>query len=88
MRYQCPQVEAECHERGLIDQSEVLEYLKRTTMVGLLPVPHAIIIRNYHPNAYTGLWFTTYTWSVIFSRTRGLHLFDPNAVRFLCVANH
>lgn len=81
-----PMVETECQEQGLINQNEVLEYLKRTTMVGLLPVPHAIIIRNYHPNAYTGLWFTTYTWSVIVSRTHKLRLFDSKSILFLSVA--
>ena len=27
-------------------------FLKNTTMVGLLPVPHPIVIRKYQPNQY------------------------------------
>lgn len=37
IRFAANQVETECQERGLASQEEVLEFLKRTTMVGLLP---------------------------------------------------
>ena len=45
---------------------KVVEFLERYTLVGLLPVPHPILIRKYQPNAYTGIWFTTYIWGVIY----------------------
>lgn len=42
------------------DESQILEYLRNTTLVGLLPVPHPILIRRYQSNAATNLWFTTF----------------------------
>eukprot|EP00922_Rhytidocystis_sp_ex-Travisia-forbesii_P051311 GHVS01076171.1.p1 GENE.GHVS01076171.1~~GHVS01076171.1.p1 ORF type:complete len:784 (-),score=101.79 GHVS01076171.1:124-2475(-) len=82
-----PMVETECAEKGLVDQSEVLEFLQRTTMVGLLPVPHPIIIRNYQPNAYTALWFTSYMWGVIFSRAQTLSIFDWRKIKLIVINN-
>ena len=49
-------------------ESEVLEYLKNGTLVGLLPVPHPIIIRKYQPSDNTEVWFHTYIWGVIYVR--------------------
>jgi frataxin-like iron-binding protein CyaY len=39
--------------------------------VGLLPVPHPIVIRKYQANAYTNVWFSAYLWGVIFLRNQG-----------------
>jgi len=50
------------------DESTILAYLKQTTMVGLLPVPHPILIRRYQNNAATNMWFTTFMWGVIYLR--------------------
>ena len=33
--------------RGVKSEHEVLQYLKNGTLVGLLPVPHPILIRKY-----------------------------------------
>ncbi|RQM23526.1 hypothetical protein B5M09_004121, partial [Aphanomyces astaci] len=48
----------------------LLQYL--VPQVGLLPVPHAIVIRKYQTNQFTNLWFTTFTWGVIFLRNQGM----------------
>jgi len=82
-----PMVETECQEKGLIDQNEVLEYLHKTTLVGLLPVPHPIIIRNYQPNAYTSLWFTSYMWGLLFSQSQSLLLYDWRKIRLIVINN-
>ncbi|KAL8272056.1 hypothetical protein Esti_003991 [Eimeria stiedai] len=81
------EVEAECSEKGLIDQTQVLEFLQKTTMVGLLPVPHPIVIRNYYPNAYTDLWFTSYMWGVLVSRAPALASIDAAKIKFLVVSS-
>lgn len=49
-------------------EHEVLEYLKNGTLVGLLPVPHPILIRKYQASESTELWFHTYVWGVIYVR--------------------
>ncbi|VVD01117.1 unnamed protein product [Leptidea sinapis] len=61
-----PQVEKICIDKGLTDESEILRFLQHGTLVGLLPVPHPILIRKYQPNAGTAacnvdppIWYDT-----------------------------
>uniref|UniRef100_A0A8C4R5V2 HID1 domain containing b n=1 Tax=Eptatretus burgeri TaxID=7764 RepID=A0A8C4R5V2_EPTBU len=63
-----PQVEKICIDKGLTDESELLRFLQHGTLVGLLPVPHPILIRKYQPNAGTAAWFRTYLWGLIYLR--------------------
>ncbi len=63
-----PQVEKICIDKGLTDESEILKFLQNGTLVGLLPVPHPILIRKYQPNLGTIMWFRTYMWGVIYLR--------------------
>eukprot|EP01069_Polyplicarium_translucidae_P001260 Polyplicarium_translucidae@DN1600_c0_g1_i3.p2 len=81
-----PQVETMCQEKGLIDQADVLKYLRTTTMVGLLPVPHPIVVRSYQPNAATDVWITSFLWGVIFAKSQELPLFDWQTVRLVTIA--
>ncbi|CAH1794429.1 unnamed protein product, partial [Owenia fusiformis] len=63
-----PQVEKICIDKGLTDESEILKFLQHGTLVGLLPVPHPILIRKYQANSGTTMWFRTYMWGVIYLR--------------------
>uniref|UniRef100_A0A667ZPA2 HID1 domain containing n=1 Tax=Myripristis murdjan TaxID=586833 RepID=A0A667ZPA2_9TELE len=63
-----PQVEKICIDKGLTDESEILKFLQHGTLVGLLPVPHPILIRKYQANSGTAIWFRTYMWGVIYLR--------------------
>uniref|UniRef100_A0A4W4HAF8 HID1 domain containing n=1 Tax=Electrophorus electricus TaxID=8005 RepID=A0A4W4HAF8_ELEEL len=63
-----PQVEKICIDKGLTDESEILKFLQHGTLVGLLPVPHPILIRKYQANAGTAVWFRTYMWGVVYLR--------------------
>ena len=81
-----PQIQEFCVEMGpSADENAVLEFLQRTTLVGLLPVPHAIVIRRYEPNEYTGLWFTTLLWGVVFLRNQAVPLFDGSSIRLFSI---
>ena len=73
-------------KQGVVDEKEILDMLADTTMVGLLPVPHAIVIRKYQPNQYTALWFTAFMWGVIFLRNQGMPLFDGETIELFQVA--
>ena len=42
-----PQVEKMCIDKGLTDETEIIRFLQNGTLVGLLPVPHPILIRRY-----------------------------------------
>ncbi|MEQ2206115.1 cell wall biogenesis protein, partial [Xenoophorus captivus] len=67
---------------GLTDESEILRFLQHGTLVGLLPVPHPILIRKYQANAGTAMWFRTYMWGVIYLRfTAAPWLFCPAVLR-------
>jgi len=63
-----PQVEKICIDKGLTDESEIIKFLQHGTLVGLLPVPHPILIRKYQANSGTQLWFRTYMWGIIYLR--------------------
>ena len=63
-----PQVEKICIDKGLTDETEILKFLQNGTLVGLLPVPHPILIRKYQPNVGTIMWFRTYMWGVVYLR--------------------
>ena len=68
-----------------MDEIAVLEFVRRTTMVGLLPVPHPIVIRKYQPNRYTCLWFTAFLWGTIFMHENQPALFDGRSVSLFMV---
>ena len=63
-----PQVEKMCIEKGITEESEILKFLQHGPLVGLLQVPHLILIRKYQTNAGTALWFKTYMCGVIYPR--------------------
>lgn len=57
-----------------------------SSQVGILPVPHAIVIRKYQPNKFTSLWFTAFMWGVVFLHNQsGPKLFDGRGVRLFMV---
>lgn len=63
-----PAIDKLHEEKPRLTERDVLEYLKSTTLVGILPLPHSIVCRKYHANAYTDLWFTAYIWGLIYLR--------------------
>ncbi len=52
-----------------------MKFLQNGTLVGLLPVPHPILIRKYQPNLGTIMWLKTYMWGVIYLRFRNFHFY-------------
>ena len=45
-----------------------LHMIKDGTMVGLLQVPHAIVMRRYEPSAHFTSWVTTLVWGSIYAQ--------------------
>lgn len=78
-----PQVEKICIDKGLTDESEILKFLQNGTLVGLLPVPHPILIRKYQPNLGTLMWFRTYMWGVIYLRLVFWAFLSKNLIKIL-----
>ncbi|KAG6587146.1 protein hid1 isoform x2 [Phytophthora cinnamomi] len=87
LQHLIPQLEDACKKAGgSLDEDAMLYFLRTTTMVGLLPVPHPIVIRKYQINQFTHLWFTTFTWGVIFLRNQVLPLFDGGAITLFTIS--
>jgi hypothetical protein len=71
---------------GTIDDAAIVNFLSNTTMVGLLPVPHPIVIRKYTPNLFTGLWFTAFLWGVLFLENQVMPLYDASTIKLFSVS--
>jgi hypothetical protein len=63
-------IEKMCQEQQMNDES-VLEYLQSGTLVGLLPVPHALFVRRFQFTEGIHVWFTSYMWGVVYLRSIG-----------------
>lgn len=88
LQHLVPVIDEMCNrENGVVDEVEILEVFKGITMVGLLPVPHAIVIRKYQPNQYTSIWFTAYMWGVIFLRSQKPPIFDGECIELFQVSD-
>ena len=88
LQHLVPVVDEMCERKnGVVDEIEILEVFKDITMVGLLPVPHAIVIRKYQPNQYTSIWFTAFMWGVIFLRSQKPPIFDGKCIELFQVSN-
>jgi hypothetical protein len=85
LKHLVPQVEDLAVKTAGVDEKAIVDFLKTTTMVGLLPVPHPIVINKYQPNKFTCLWFTAFQWGVIFMHNQALPLFDGKNVRLFSV---
>lgn len=84
--YLVPKVEQFCSANvSEVDERKVLQFIKSTTLVGVLPVPHAIIIRKYEPNEFTNVWFTTFLWGVVFLRNKDLPLWDDRKIKLFLI---
>ena len=87
LQHLVPVVDDMCErQNGVVDETEILEVFKDITMVGLLPVPHAIVIRKYQPNQYTSIWFTAFMWGVIFLRCQQPPIFDVECIQLFQVS--
>ena len=53
---------------GADDEERILHFIRSTTMVGLLPVPHPILIRRSQRTQSTDAWLSTFAWGVIYLR--------------------
>lgn len=85
LKHLIPQLQDACKASSMNDEKTALDFLQSTTMVGLLPVPHPIVIRKYQPNRYTCLWFTAFLWGVIFMHNQATPLFDGKHVKLFIV---
>jgi hypothetical protein len=81
--YLAPLISEHIRINGALQNDEdIIEFLRFTTVVGVLPVPHPILMRKYQPNEFTSLWFSTYAWSTVYLHLcEELPMFDATAIR-------
>jgi len=81
--YLTPLLQRHVDASGATVDEACIDFLRSSSVVGVLPQPHPIVQRVYTPNEYTQLWFSTFTWSTIYlSAARdALPLFDAGAIR-------
>ena len=86
--YLAPLLQRHVDATGVVTDDACIEFLRSSTVVGVLPQPHPIVQRVYQPNAYTQLWFSTFTWSTIYlsSARDSLPLFDAAAIRLFQIS--
>jgi hypothetical protein len=79
-----PEVEKLC-AKELATEDDVLDYLRKTTLVGLLPVPHTIIIRTFQNNPRIDIFLTTYLWGLVYLKSLVPPSFDANTIKLFQV---
>ena len=70
---------------GNVSEDDIVKFIRETTLVGVLPQPHAIVVRKYQPNKYTSLWFTTFMWGVVFMRNQTMPLWDGTTIQIFSI---
>jgi len=67
------------------DEYSILQFLSKTTVVGILPLPHTIIIRTYNNSLYGAEKFHIFIWGVIFINTFNVPLFNAKSMKLFVV---
>ena len=87
LNYLEPRLEEVCRRNeGNIDDAQVVELIRKISVIGILPVPHAIVIRQYAVNDQTRLWFTSYLWGTVFTSLHYLPVLDWSKIRMVVLS--
>lgn len=81
----CPKIEKLCAEDPNASETSLLEAIQSTTMVGLLPVPHQILVRKYVQNKNMNKWFTAYIWGTIYMHNQNPPIFDSEKITLFTI---
>jgi len=79
-----PQIQSLC-TGSATDEVHILEFLGRFTLVGLLPVPHPILIRRYQPNEAVQTWLLSYLWGNIYLQHTNPPIFLGTEVKLFVI---
>jgi hypothetical protein len=64
--------------------ADVVELLKHVTLVGKIPVPHALRVLTFAPSPSSDAWRTSWLWSLVFTHNFP-HIVDAGRVRIFNV---
>jgi hypothetical protein len=79
-----PQIQSLC-TGNTTDEVNILEFLQRSTLVGLLPVPHPILIRRYQPNEAVQTWLLSYLWGNVYLQHTNPPIFLGTQVKLFVI---
>ena len=84
-----PKVERMARATPTLTDAAVLHFIQSQTLVGILPLPHPIVVRRYVPNRFTNTWFSTYTAGLCFMKAQQgpFKLFDTSKVKLFTITN-
>lgn len=74
-------------ESGQVQDTDIVLFIKHLSAVGVLPVPHMIVMRAYTPNDFTALWLSTFLWGTCVLRAQELPLVDATKVKLFTVTS-
>ena len=81
-----PKVVSMASQQALTDD-RLLQFIQSQTLVGILPLPHAIVVRRYIRNEWTNSWFSVYLWGLVFLKQQQPKLFDGKKVRLFAITS-
>jgi len=79
-----PDIEQMC-EGKIADEDDVINYLRRITLVGLLPVPHTIVLRTFSSNPQIISFLKTFIWGIIYLKNLDPPMFDSSTIKLFKV---
>ncbi|RKP00978.1 hypothetical protein CXG81DRAFT_19168 [Caulochytrium protostelioides] len=71
VRNMMPDIERFCQRHPEADDEAIVASIRKSTTVGLLPLPTQIYIRKFHYTEHLRVWFLSYFWGNIFSKNTG-----------------
>jgi hypothetical protein len=82
--YLGPRIEDECVKReGEIGYEEVSDMIRKISLVGVIPAPRPIVVRQLHMNEQTRLWFTSLLYGIVFISLSSMPILDWKKVRMI-----
>jgi hypothetical protein len=84
VEYLGPRIGEECEQReGEIGDQDVKLMIRKISLVGILPVPRPIVVRHFHMNEQTRLWFTSYLFGIVFVSLNPMPILDWRKIRMI-----
>ncbi|CAG8640195.1 11015_t:CDS:10 [Rhizophagus irregularis] len=81
-----PKIEDICISQSINSDQPVLEFLRKATMVGILPPPQSILIRKFQWSEASVVWFSSLLWGQIYlASSNYLGVFNGTHVKLFLV---
>eukprot|EP01063_Lacrimia_lanifica_P007373 TRINITY_DN14688_c0_g1_i1.p1 TRINITY_DN14688_c0_g1~~TRINITY_DN14688_c0_g1_i1.p1 ORF type:complete len:820 (+),score=328.03 TRINITY_DN14688_c0_g1_i1:89-2548(+) len=80
-----PEMEELYEKNNSTEEDAMLQYLSQTTMVGLLPLPHPILIRGFEATSYIYSYIEHWVWGLVYNAHSFPQVFSGHHVRLFPV---